>query len=559
MQSIARRTLLAAIIRPLGWVVFFSCFLNVSYLAAPLYMMQVYDRVMHSQSVPTLLYLTLAVAMAYAAFALLEAVRGQILAGVSDLVEATLAGHLLQSATAPQIEGRKRPGAGHIGRDLDTVRQFASGAAVLAFIDLPWAVIYLGVLFLLHWVLGAFAVGVSILLLLMSIAGERAARGPMARASAVATRAYQFGDSIARHADCASTMGLGAGLAERWRAWRAEMLDAQNEASRRAVVLGALAKFTRMLTQSAILGLGAYLAINHQIGGGAMFAGSLLLGRCLAPLESVIAHWRSTLSAREAWSRITTISVSVEPDMLELPAPVGEVMLERVCWTPLGGERPALSDVSLKLEAGAVLAVVGPNAAGKSTLGRVFAGALRPDSGIVRLDGAEFVAWDAGQLGRSIGYLPQDAALFPGTIRDNIARFADVPGEVIVAAAQAAMAHEMILRLPLGYQTPLDDTSGRLSGGQKQRIALARAFLWDPPVLVLDEPSASLDADGEAALFRCVISARERKKTVVLITHSTALVRIADSVATMVGGRLLRVQRSSEFLGRPVVAAGERG
>ncbi len=230
-------------------------------------------------------------------------------------------------------------------------------------------------------------------------------------------------------------------------------------------------------------------------------------------------------------------------------------MLEAVSWTPPGAERPALTDVTLRIEAGAVLALIGPNAAGKSTLGRVFAGAVRPDAGIVRLDGAEFAAWDAVQFGRAIGYLPQDAALFPGTIRDNIARFSDAPAEAVIAAAQAAMAHEMILRLPLGYQTPIDDASCALSGGQRQRVALARALLWDPPVLVLDEPSASLDADGEAALFRCVIAARERGRTVVLITHSTALVRIADSVATMVGGRILRVQRSAEFLTRPVAAA----
>ncbi len=559
MPSLTWRHLLAAVARPLAWVVFFSCFLNASFLAAPLYMMQVYDRVMRSQSIPTLLYLTLAVALAYATFALLDAVRGQILAGVSDVVEDTLATRLLHAATAPQQRGRARPGAGHIGRDLDTVRQFASGAAVLAFIDLPWATLYLGILFLLHWMLGAFAIAAGSLLLILSLAGERAARGPMAQAGAVAGRAYQFGDAIARHPDCASTMGLSTTLATTWRALRADMLDAQNTASRRAVVLGAMAKFVRMLTQSAILGVGAYLAINHRVSGGAMFAGSLLLGRCLSPIESVIASWRGTLAARQAWTRLQTVSAAADRDFLELPAPAGKLSLESVGWTPPGAERAALTDITLAIEAGAVLALIGPNAAGKTTLGRVLAGAIRPDAGIVRLDGAEYQSWDAAQLGRAIGYLPQDAALFPGTIRDNIARFSDAPAETVIAAAQAAMAHEMILRLPLGYQTPIDDASCALSGGQRQRVALARALLWDPPVLVLDEPSASLDADGEAALFRCVIAARERGRTVVLITHSTALVRMADYVATMVGGRILRVQKSTEFLTRPaaVAVAGE--
>jgi PrtD family type I secretion system ABC transporter len=556
MNGLNGRVLFAPIARPFGWVVFFSCFLNVSYLAAPLYMMQVYDRVMHSQSIPTLLYLTLAVTMAYATFALLDAVRGQILAGISDIVEDTLATRLLQGATAPLGAAGARPNAGHLGRDLDTVRQFASGAAVLAVVDLPWSGLYLGVLFLLHWALGVFAIVAGVLLMALSVAGERAARAPMAQAGAASGRAYQFGDAIARHPDCAASMGLGAGLADRWRTTRADMLAAQNQASRRAVALGAGARFIRMLTQSAILGLGAYLAIHHLVSGGAMFAGSLLLGRCLAPVEGVIASWRGTLGAQAAWARIRQVASEPAPPALQLPAPLGEIDVACVGWTPPGAARAALSDVSLRIEPGAVLALVGPNAAGKSTLGRVFAGAIRPDSGTVRLDGAEFAAWDAAQLGRAIGYLPQDVALFPGTIRDNIARFGSAADGVVIAAAQAAMAHEMILRLPMGYQTFIDDTCGSLSGGQKQRVALARALLWDPPVLVLDEPSASLDADGEAALFRCVIAARERGKTVLLITHSTALVRLADSVATLVGGRVLRVQRSVEFLNRPVAAGG---
>lgn len=544
-----------AVLGPLAWVVFFSCFLNVTYLAAPLYMMQVYDRVMRSQSVPTLLYLTLAMAMAYAVFAILDGVRGKILAGVSDIVEETLSARLLPRATAPVERNCVRPGPAHLSRDLDTVRQFAAGAAILAFVDLPWAPLYLCVLFLIHWVLGTFAIAACSLLLALTVAGERAARGPMSIASQVAGRAYQFGDAIARHADCASTMGLGVSLADRWKSLRAEMLDAQNLATSRAVLLAATARFTRMFTQSAILGLGAYLAINHQISGGAVFAGSLLLGRCLAPVEAVIASWRGTLAARDALARIQEVTRPSGNQAVVLPEPVGEISLEGVCWMPTGAERAALTDVTIRIEPGAILAVVGPNAAGKSTLGRILAGALRADSGITRLDGAEYSVWEPAQLGRAIGYLPQDVSLFPGTIRDNIARFANADDKDVIAAAQAANAHEMILRLPMGYQTQLQGGMDSLSGGQRQRIALARALLHDPPVVVLDEPNASLDADGEAALIRSIISARERQRTVIVITHSTALVRLADSVATMVGGRVLRLQKSTEFLARPLVAA----
>ena len=382
-----RRALAGAVGGRLAWVTFFSCFLNLTYLAAPLYMMQVYDRVMRSQSIPTLLYLTLAVAMAYVTFAILDGVRGQVLAGISDSVERELARHLLPQATAPAEAGHRRPGATHIGRDLDTVRQFAAGAAVLAFIDLPWAPIYLAVITLLHWVLGAFAACAAIVLVALTIIGERAARGPMAEAGTHAGRAYQFGDALTRHADCAATMGMGKNLAARWTSLRHAMLAAQNEASRRAILLGAAVRFLRMFTQSAILGLGALLAIRHEVSGGAVFAGSLLLGRTLQPVEGIIASWRPTLAAHAAFARIEAIGAPGRTRALRLPAARGDLALEAVTWTPPGADRPAMQDATLKIQAGTVLAIIGPNAAGKSTLARTIAGALRPDGGRVRLDG----------------------------------------------------------------------------------------------------------------------------------------------------------------------------
>jgi PrtD family type I secretion system ABC transporter len=552
-----RRRVAEAIGGRLAWIAVFSFFLNLTYLAAPLYMMQVYDRVMHSQSVPTLLYLTLAVALAYITLAMLDGVRGQVLIGVSDALEDTLAESLLRQATAPTRRDRIRPGAAHLGRDLDTVRQFAAGAAVLAFIDLPWAPIYLVVITMLHWALGVFAAVSATLLVALTIVAERAARGPMTQAGAVALRAWHFGDAVARHADCASTMGLGAPLAARWTTLRRGMLNAQAEASRRAVLLSAAARFLRMFTQSAILGFGAYLCIEHEVSGGAVFAGSLLLSRTLAPVEGIIAAWRPTLTAWDAWRRIEQVSAEEPGRTLQLPPPTGALSAEDLTWTPAGAERPALRGVSVKIEPGAALAIIGPNAAGKSTLARMLAGATCPDSGTLRLDGAEYATWDQAQLGRAIGYVPQEVALFPGTIRDNIARFGEATDEAIVAAAQDARAHDMIMRLPSGYQTLIDDASATLSGGQKQRVALARALLGDPAILVLDEPSASLDTEGEAALFACLVAARARGCTVVMVTHSTGLVRLADYVATMVAGQLVRVQPARDFLTRagPVAIA----
>jgi PrtD family type I secretion system ABC transporter len=379
----------------------------------------------------------------------------------------------------------------------------------------------------------------------------------MTQAGAVALRAWHFGDAVARHADCASTMGLGAPLAARWTTLRRGMLNAQAEASRRAVLLGAAARFLRMFTQSAILGFGAYLCIEHEVSGGAVFAGSLLLSRSLAPVEGIIAAWRPTLAAWDAWRRIEQVSAEEPGRTLMLPPPTGALSAEDLVWTPTGAERPALRGVTVKLEPGVALAVIGPNAAGKSTLARMLAGATCPDSGTLRLDGAEYATWDQAQLGRAIGYVPQEVALFPGTIRDNIARFGDATDEAVVAAARDARAHDMIMRLPAGYQTMIDDASAALSGGQKQRVALARALLGNPALLVLDEPSASLDTEGEAALFACLVAARARGCTVVMVTHSTSLVRLADYVATMVAGQLLRVQPARDFLTRagPVAIA----
>ncbi len=550
------RQTLTAVAGPLGWVAGFSAFLNLTYLAAPLYMMQVYDRVIHSRSVPTLLYLTLVVTLCFVVYATLDAVRGRVLAGVSDVVEDRLGRALLSRLTTADRGSGPPPLAAHVARDLDTVRQFAAGTGALAFIDLPWAPLYLAVIAMLHPVLGMFAAGAAVVLVTLSIVSERAARQPMKQAGAVAARAYQFGESVTRYADCARTMGMGATLSDHWRSLRGDMLSAQNTASQRAVILGAVGKCARLFFQSAILGLGAWLAIHDELSAGAIFAGSLLLGRALAPVEAIIGAWRPTLAAKEALTRIRTLTgeEGEKPAPVRLPAPAGDVEMENVSWTPSGALHPAARGVSVRIQAGAILTIVGPSAAGKSTVARLLAGALLPDAGVVRLDGADLATWDKAQLGEAIGYLPQDVALFPGTIRDNIARFGDASDEQVVAAAKAAHAHEMIVRLPMGYRTMLDPSSASLSGGQKQRIALARALLGDPAVVILDEPNANLDLEGEAALTDCVREMKDRKRTVVMITHRVGLVRVSDHVATMEEGRMIGVQTANEFLTRQMPA-----
>jgi len=552
---------MTAIASPLGWVAGFSCLSNLLYLAAPIYMMQIYDRVLHSRGVPTLLLLTLAVAICYVAYAILDAVRGRILAGISDIVEQRLSAAVLGRLTTVRRGGTNAATAG-VARDLDTVRQFIAGNGPLAFIDLPWAPIYLCAIALLHPTLAWFSVGAACVLLGLTLVSERAARGPMTRAGQVATRSYQFGDAITRNMDCARTMGLGAGLTARWRQLRLEMLAAQNTASYRAVVLGAVGKGMRLFFQSAILGVGAWLAIHDAISGGAIFAGSLLLGRMLAPIEAMIGSWKPTLAAKDSFGRIRAVlaETTTDTESVQLPEPEGTVHLESVSWTPPGLNRQVVRGVAVHIQAGAVLTIVGPSAAGKSTIARLMVGALRPDSGIARLDGADLATWEPAQLGRAIGYLPQEVSLFPGTIRDNIARFGDVTDEAVIAAAKAARAHEMITRLPDGYGTVLDENAASLSGGQKQRIALARALLGDPAVVVMDEPNANLDSDGEAALTECVLDLKRRRRTVVMITHRAGLVRISDYVATMHDGAMTGVQKAVEFMAgqTPAVVAGGR-
>jgi ATP-binding cassette subfamily C protein len=556
------RQTIRAIIGPFAWIALFSFAINLIYLASPLYMMQVYDRVMHSQSIPTLLYLSLAITVCYVAYAVLDGVRGRLLAEVGVTVEEQLGYTLMAHVTKPKSQSRSRPVAVHIARDLDTVRQFTASATALAFLDAPWAPIFLVAITLIHPILGMFALGAAIMLFGLTIIGERLARRPMAYAGQVAARAYQFSDAVSRYADCARTMGLGAALGARWSLLRRDMLGAQIQASHRAIALGSVTKFARMFFQSGILGLGAWLAVKHQVSGGAIFAGSLLLGRTLAPVEAIIGAWRPALAAKDALSRIDALVAidRVEPIPVILPAPKGDLILEAVSWNVPGSDRPVVRGIAARIKAGTVLVIVGPSAAGKSTVARLITGSIRPITGIIRLDGGDLATWNSDQLGRAIGYLPQDVALFPGTIRDNIARFSDASDEEVIAAAKAAHAHDLIVRLPLGYRTMVEDGGAELSGGQKQRIALARALFGEPPLIVLDEPNANLDSDGEAALNACVRALKQQGRTVVMITHRMGLVRISDYVATMVEGQIVSLQRQDEFMAqqgpRALVAGG---
>jgi PrtD family type I secretion system ABC transporter len=553
---------LAEIARPLLRLAAYSFAINLLALTTPLFVLQVIARMMPGQAYPagqdgemqTLISIVAAAGLAYVALAKLETMRRQTVAHLAEILEARLGHAVLLRATAPATALGERPAAATIARDLDQLHDFTGGSALIAWIDLPFAVIFLVTMATLHWAIGAaglvcFAAQTAILLMVARAGGGRVDN------SENAARAHAFGEALSRHADCATTMDLGAALTRRWQMLRFGAGAGAIGHGRRDARLAAACRVAGLGGRCVILGVGAVLARHHEIGVGAIFAGYLLMGRALAPVQAVTNGWCSFIAARTASNRLrTTIAVPHQPVHGLAPAR-GELVLESVAWTPAGALRPALRGVTLKIEAGAMLAVIGPSAAGKSTLARVLCGALRPGEGIVRLDGTEIGLWGEQQLGAAIGYLPQDVALFPGTIADNISRFGSATEFQIVAAARLAGVHEMIRQLPAGYRTVLDDNAGVLSAGQRQRVALARALLGDPPVLVLDEPDASLDAEGEAALIACMIEARRRRRTVIMITHNAGLVRVADFVATMVGGHVMKVQRTAEVLGRPAMLA----
>jgi ATP-binding cassette subfamily C protein len=559
--AISARGWLAEIIRPLLWVLFISLVLNVLALATPLFAMQVCDQVIQGSATGagrTISLLGLAATLVYAALAALAPVRHQVLAGLNDLIEEQFGAIMLRRAASPRTGVTSRPVVAVIGRDLDILRQFAAGPALLGLIDLPFTPVFLAVIAILHWELGVAALLCMAAQGLLSLLAARGAASVPSRGPENGVHADDFGDAVTRHADCASTMGLGSGLTRRWQRLRGRVFSIESATNRTAGELAAASLFCGLFSRSLIIGVGALLARQHEIGAGGVFAAFMLLGLALAPLESTTGAWRAVLTARAALRRIQAeVPRWPATQSSALPQARGELVLEGIAWTPPGASRPALRGVTLKIEAGAVLAVIGPSAAGKSTLARVLCGALRPTQGIARLDSAELASWNEEQLGAAIGYLPQDIALFPGTIAENICRFGHGTEFQIMAAARLAGVHDMIKQLPAGYQTVVDDNRCLLSAGQRQRVALARALFGDPPVLVLDEPDASLDAEGEAALIGCVIEARRRRRTVIMITHNTGLVRVADFVATMVGGHIMKVQRTAEVLGRPAMLAKE--
>ena len=526
----------------------FSLAINLLYLAGPLYMLQVYDRVVPSASETTLVMLTLALVLAYLTLAGLDVVRARVLTRASLRLDRKIAPRVMTAII--EWPGGLGAARSQLLRDFDNFRQFVGGTGIHALFDLPWAPIYVVVIFMLHWALGAFAVGCGALLVLLALANEWLVGGPLAEANAAAARNYSFTEMSLRNVEAIRAMGMTGGLLQRWARDRDRTLERQVVASDRGASVQSLIRFLRLTMQSVILGLGAYLVIQRDMTGGAIFAANLLLGRALQPVEQLVGAWRNLVAVRGAYRRLGqlfAVSTGAAPGLV-LPRPTGALSAEGVTYVPPGTTKYLLRGVSLTLEPGEVLGVIGPSGAGKSTLVRHLVGVLAPTAGAVRLDGADVSVWSRGTLGQHVGYLPQDIELFADTIATNISRFRPGDDDAVIRAAKLAGVHELILRLPAGYDTEAGEAGAVLSGGYRQRIALARAVYGEPSLVVLDEPGSNLDADGDAALDGCVRELKQRGITVVLVSHRPGAIGMADKLLVINDGAAVLFGPTTEVL-----------
>lgn len=518
----------------------FSGAVNLLFLASPIYLIQIYNRVIPSGSTETLISLSLALLMALATMAVLDAVRARILTRAAARLDRILAHRVFEAIIdiAPKSNVASRNA--QTLRDLDQFRSALAGQGAQFFFDMPWMPLFLLVLFLIHPVLGFVALGGAALLLVLAVVNDRTTREASETAADAANRSYFFTDAIARHAGPVRAMGMADAVALRWHVDRETMIRRQADGSDRNSAFTSVIRALRLALQAAMLGVGGWLAIHGQILPASIFAANLLLGRALAPLETAVTGWRQISNAIAAGRRVQKVLhlAPPRPARTRLPDRNVEIVVEGMSFTPPGAKRPCLKDIDLKIEAGEAIGLVGPSGAGKSCLARLLTAVTSPGEGRVTIGGLEARHWTPDDLNRMIGYLPQDVGLFPGTIRDNIARFRDADDSEVVKAACRANVHEMILALPEGYETKVHEGGAGLSGGQRQRIGLARAMFGSPRLLVLDEPNAHLDADGEAALAAALATLKADGSTIVLIAHRLNPIAHVDRVLVLCGGEL---------------------
>lgn len=523
-----------------GFAGLFSLASNLLYLALPIYTMQVYDRVLNGQSQATLFVLTFGCLGAFVVSGIIDHFRAGALINFGVIFDERVSGPVFSTLFDAVVRGDTQARAQAL-RDLDTLRQTITGSGIGVLFDLPWIPIFMILLFIIDPIIGGVTLAGGVLLLVLAILQDRASRPALKEANDAALQSYAYTEAALRNGEVVRALGMLPSVGDQWAQYRTTTMDRSARASDRASIYGNAIRGVSMAMQIVVVGMGAWLVITGKIGPGVMFANMILGSRALQPIQRVVSSWAGLVAGQQAYDRLVRLLQEYEAPapVTILPRPEGRLSVENISFAPRGSPTMVLYGVSFQLGAGETLGIVGPSGAGKSTLTRLLMGVWKPGAGTVRLDGADVYQWDRGSFGSYAGYLPQDIELFSGTVRANIARFrADATDEAVVKAAKLAGAHEMILRLPQGYDTQLQEQASVLSVGQRQRVGLARALFGDPAYVVLDEPNAALDAEGEGALLNALDVLKQQGATVIIISHKPNVFRSADKMLVLKAGRV---------------------
>ena len=526
--------------------------INLLTLAGSFYMLEVYDRVLPSRSVPTLIGLSALILMLFAFQGLFDLVRGGLMLRVGTALDEALSGSVFRSIIGLPLKGRVAVGGLQPMRDLDQIRSFVSGSGPVALFDLPWMPLYLGLCFVFHVWIGVTALIGTVLLVILTLLTDVLTRTPSEKAAIAATSRAALAEAGRRNTEAVRAMGMGSAIGSIWADLSTQYRTSQQRGSAVVGSLGSVSRVLRVVLQSAVLGVGAYLVIQQEATAGIIIASSILTSRALAPVDQAIANWKGFVAARQSWKRLreTLAATAEKPAPLALPAPSTSLIVENASVTPPGISRVTAADVAFSLRSGQGLGIIGRSASGKSSLARMLVGVWQPLRGKIRLDGTALEHWHPEVLGRHIGYLPQDVELFAGTVAQNIARFStDAKPESILAAAKAANVHELIQYLPDGYETQIGERGTVLSAGQRQRIALARALYGDPFLVVLDEPNSNLDSEGDEALTQAILGVRARGGIVIVVAHRPTALAGVDRLLLMVDGKVRACGPKEEVLG----------
>ena len=519
----------------------FSGIINLLGLTGAFFMLQIYDRVLPGRSVPTLIVLVIFAAVLFAFLGILDLIRSRVLVRIGAFVDQSLSARVYAATVDQPLKAQKSGDGLQSFRDLDQVRSFLSSSGPAALFDLPWLPIYLVICFLFHPWIGVSALIGAVLLVSLAFLANTQVREPTRAANKYAGARNALAEASRRNAEVLRAMGMTERLSQIWGKANADYVESHQRASDLSGSLGAISRVLRMAVQAGILAVGAYLVIQQEATGGVIIASALLSARALAPVEQTISNWKNLLGARQAWQRLTELLAAnpQQAEQMNLPKPKASLAIEAISVAPPGTRRIVVQDATFSLKSGNGLGIIGPSASGKSSLARAIVGVWAPVRGHVRLDGAALDQWSPTALGRHVGYLPQDVELFAGTVAQNIARFdPDAREEAIIAAAQTAGVHDVILRLPDGYESQIGEGGTALSAGQCQRIALARALYGDPFLVVLDEPNSNLDAEGDIALTQAVRAVRARGGIAIVIAHRPSAIEGVDLVLKMKNGKV---------------------